>query len=252
MSIKIEVNMTNKWLYSLIFLGALLVLGVVVYAQNPTAPNPGHEATAIKIFDSGGTEKTLQQAITDGTLTAVSENPFLFYGLDGTHGAEIGSCEINKEGTGYVTPGNGGPYCDIHGHCGIGFYKGYHARLVVFEDGYWEVSAMRDQQASSTYSVCGAENIGIEENYDTYVLEEEGYASGSCSSWPTSGFEVTSPSGTPAGKTLIKDPESNNKILVDGYTLPQPGESYNLRVLGRTAGSTSPLWGYSNCEVDVP
>ena len=68
MAVKIEVNMTNKWLYSLIFLGALLVLGVVVYAQNPTAPNPGHEATAIKIFDSGGTEKTLQQAITDGTL----------------------------------------------------------------------------------------------------------------------------------------------------------------------------------------
>ncbi|PXY71234.1 hypothetical protein CXX78_02130 [Candidatus Parvarchaeota archaeon] len=73
-----------------------------------------------------------------------------------SHGAEIGSCEINKDGTGYETP-NGGPYCDAHGHCGIGFYKGYHARLVVFEDGYWEVSAMRDQQASSTYNVCGAD-----------------------------------------------------------------------------------------------
>ena len=69
MAVKIEVNLTNKWLYSLIFLGTLLVLGVVVYAQSyGDIPNPGHGADTVKIIDSTNTEKTLQQAITDGTL----------------------------------------------------------------------------------------------------------------------------------------------------------------------------------------
>ena len=69
MAVKIEVNMTNKWLYSLIFLGTLLVLGVVVYAQSyGDIPNPWHGADTVKIIDSTNTEKTLQQAITDGTL----------------------------------------------------------------------------------------------------------------------------------------------------------------------------------------
>ena len=40
MKIKLEINITNKWLYSLIAIGISLILGVVVYASS--IPNPGH------------------------------------------------------------------------------------------------------------------------------------------------------------------------------------------------------------------
>jgi len=49
MAIKLEINMTNKWLYSLIAVGVLLALGVGVYAYN-SGGSPsvfGHSADEI-------------------------------------------------------------------------------------------------------------------------------------------------------------------------------------------------------------
>lgn len=65
MAIKFEINMTNKWLYSLITIGVLLFLGVGVYAYTQSIPNPGHGADTIWISIEGE-EKTLQDLIDSG------------------------------------------------------------------------------------------------------------------------------------------------------------------------------------------
>jgi|GEM_PF-4140471 len=62
MAIKLEINITNKWLYSLIAFGILLALGVgAVFAYN-NIPNPGHGADTV-VVTINGQEKTVQQAI---------------------------------------------------------------------------------------------------------------------------------------------------------------------------------------------
>jgi hypothetical protein len=70
MAIKFEINMTNRWLYSLIVVGILLALGVGVYAyqSNMRTGNPsvmGHSAGEIHV-EVGGEIKTLQEAIDEG------------------------------------------------------------------------------------------------------------------------------------------------------------------------------------------
>jgi len=67
MAIKFEINMTNKWLYSLVAVGVLLALGVGVYAyqSNMRVGNPpvmGHSAGEIHV-DVGGTLMNLNQAL---------------------------------------------------------------------------------------------------------------------------------------------------------------------------------------------
>jgi len=43
--INIKINLTNRWLYTLIAIGILAIIGVGVYALTPgVAPNPGHSA----------------------------------------------------------------------------------------------------------------------------------------------------------------------------------------------------------------
>ena len=43
--INIKINLTNRWLYTLIAIGILAIIGVGVYALTPgVAPNPGHLA----------------------------------------------------------------------------------------------------------------------------------------------------------------------------------------------------------------
>lgn len=72
MAIKLEINMTNKWLYSLIAVGVVLALGVGVYAyqSNMRAGNPpimGHSAGELNVDINGDgvADKSLQQAIDD-------------------------------------------------------------------------------------------------------------------------------------------------------------------------------------------
>jgi hypothetical protein len=67
MTIKFEINMTNKWLYSLIVIGVLLAFGVGVWAYEylQSIPNPGHKGDSV-LISINGQEKTIQQAIDDG------------------------------------------------------------------------------------------------------------------------------------------------------------------------------------------
>lgn len=46
--INIKINFTNRWLYTFIALGILIVVGISVYALTPgTVPNPGHDIQTI-------------------------------------------------------------------------------------------------------------------------------------------------------------------------------------------------------------
>jgi hypothetical protein len=68
MAVKFEINMTNKWLYSLIVVGVFLALGVGVYAyqSNMRAGNPpvmGHSAGEIHVENSAGEIVSLQDAL---------------------------------------------------------------------------------------------------------------------------------------------------------------------------------------------
>ena len=67
--IKIQITLTNKWLYTLIAIGILFIIGVGVYALAPSIDTSkgSHESTQVNV-DVSGTEKTLQEAINDGDL----------------------------------------------------------------------------------------------------------------------------------------------------------------------------------------
>jgi len=175
---------------------------------------------------------------------AAPESPFIFYGLDNTHGAEIGNCEIGVDPPGF----SNGTYCDPHGRCGPGFAKGYRVRMQVYEDGYWIASAMTTGQNNSE---CGANVSGVTGDYGTYIPVEEGYTSADCSTWPAKGLSVASPVVT-AGKTLLKDPNSSRGVLVDGLRLPQSGDVYTLTAIGQIANWNSPYTATSTCIVTVP
>ena len=50
---RLQINMTNRWLYTLITLFAVVVLGVGVYAVAGTTPNPGHPMNQIQPCSDG-------------------------------------------------------------------------------------------------------------------------------------------------------------------------------------------------------
>ncbi len=69
---KIEVNITKKYFYSIlviiILVGGVLVVGAFVYpGYTGNGPDPGHGGTNVWVRTANG-EKTLQQAIDDGDL----------------------------------------------------------------------------------------------------------------------------------------------------------------------------------------
>ena len=47
--IKLEINLTNKWLYTLIAVGIVLLLGIGVYAYTQQIPNPGHGGNTVLV-----------------------------------------------------------------------------------------------------------------------------------------------------------------------------------------------------------
>lgn len=68
MAIKIEINMTNKWLYSLMVIGIFLALGVGVWAYNSdmrvgNPPVMGHSAGEINVENSTVEIVSLQDAL---------------------------------------------------------------------------------------------------------------------------------------------------------------------------------------------
>jgi len=75
--VKIEINLTNKWLYTLLAFSLLLVIGGVAYAYNSgVAPSMmGHSGEEIEVKVKGET-KLLNKALED--LTAASKVPLVF------------------------------------------------------------------------------------------------------------------------------------------------------------------------------
>jgi len=68
MGIKLEINLTNKWMYTSIVIAFLLILGIGVFAYTQSIPNPGHGANAVWISVPGFGEMTLQDAIDQNKL----------------------------------------------------------------------------------------------------------------------------------------------------------------------------------------
>jgi len=66
-SIKFEVNFTNKWLYTFIALGVVLLLAIGVFAYNSGKPASvfGHSAGEIHVLGSSGQTVNLQEALNE-------------------------------------------------------------------------------------------------------------------------------------------------------------------------------------------
>ncbi len=89
MAIKLEITMTNKWLYSLIAVGIFLALGVGVWAYNSDmrAGNPpvmGHSAGEIHVEDSSGNIVSLQDALDDNLRERILlDSPIVIFNGNG-------------------------------------------------------------------------------------------------------------------------------------------------------------------------
>jgi len=88
MAIKLEINMTNKWLYSLIALGILLALGIGVcaYQSDMRAGDPlvmGHSAGEINVENSLGQVVSLQDALDELSHSYIADKQLYFGGMWG-------------------------------------------------------------------------------------------------------------------------------------------------------------------------
>ena len=64
---KLQINFTNRWLYTLIVFFSLIVIGVGVYAVAGTTPNPGHPITQLQPCSAGQILKTVGTTWACGT-----------------------------------------------------------------------------------------------------------------------------------------------------------------------------------------
>ena len=67
---KLQINLTNRWLYTLIVFFSLVVIGVFVYA---VAPNPGHDITQIAQPSECSTNQFLKWTGSSWTCETVSD-----------------------------------------------------------------------------------------------------------------------------------------------------------------------------------
>ena len=68
--LSIKINLSNRWLYFLITLGILAIIGVGVYALTPgTKPNPGHDFSELGVPSGCAANQTI---IWNGTNLACS------------------------------------------------------------------------------------------------------------------------------------------------------------------------------------
>jgi len=76
MTIKLEINLTNKWLYSLIIIGVLFILSAGVWAYNSKqSPSVmGHSGEEIEVTIDGQT-KSLNDFFNGGTNVEVYKCP---------------------------------------------------------------------------------------------------------------------------------------------------------------------------------
>ena len=67
---RVNINIDNRVHYTLLAIAFVLILGIGVYALAPSIDTSSgyHESEQVSIMDSSGVEKTLQEAINDGSL----------------------------------------------------------------------------------------------------------------------------------------------------------------------------------------
>jgi len=104
---KLQINLTNRWLYTLIVFFSLVVVGVFVYA---TTPNPGHDITQIGEPDGCGNNQFLKWTGSSWTCEAVSDE----VGIGGS-----GTANYIPKFTAATTVGNSVIY-ETAGKVGIG------------------------------------------------------------------------------------------------------------------------------------
>ncbi|MCK4997354.1 hypothetical protein KAS08_03540 [Candidatus Pacearchaeota archaeon] len=68
--INIKINFTNRWFYTFIVIGALMIISVGVYAIAGTIPNPGHSLLELQPCSDG---QILQMSGADWTCVDMAE-----------------------------------------------------------------------------------------------------------------------------------------------------------------------------------
>ena len=91
---KLQINFTNRWLYTLIVFFSLIVIGVFVYAQ---IPNPGHDMGDIEEPANCVADQFLQWTGSDWACEAISDE----VGIGGS-----GTANYIPKFTGATTLGN--------------------------------------------------------------------------------------------------------------------------------------------------
>ncbi len=104
---KLQINLTNRWLYTLIVFFSLVVIGVFVYA---VTPNPGHDITQIAEPNGCGDGEFLKWTTASGWTCAGIE----VGGIDGS-----GTANYISKFTGATTVGNSVIY-ETASNVGIG------------------------------------------------------------------------------------------------------------------------------------
>lgn len=109
---KLQINFTNRWLYTLIVFFSLIAIGVGVYAAVGTTPNPGHPITALQpcntageILKSDGTTWTCgtDDVGTGGTSLWTQTGSDIYYNSGKVSiGTTSSTWPLHVEGTAYI------------------------------------------------------------------------------------------------------------------------------------------------------
>jgi len=184
---KLQINFTNRWLYTLIVFFSLVVIGVFVYA---TAPNPGHDITQIAEPSDCGDGEFLKWTGSSWTCEAVSDE----VGIDGsgttnyiskfTGATTLGNSVI------YETAGNIGIDGNVYANAFIGDGSGLMNLIVKVtatndacnggNDGilrYRSDECSGDDVRTSTIDICMKEGAS---SYDWYILKTSSWTDTAC------------------------------------------------------------------------
>ncbi len=209
MVVKLEINFTNRWLYSFVAMGILLALGVGVWAYNSNmgAGDPtvmGHSAGDIMVEDRGGNLVKLQDFLDDYVTSeqvyfgGMWGNPIYNNPLTGAQTCPEGYIDKTVRGQAGLdhtlhlcvgVPGEVEKVAEFGGMWGNPIYNNPLTEGKTCPEGYDGVQVLGVASLDHTFYFCYTENL------DNPVIKYFGGAYGGPSYENPAGFGMSCPLG---------------------------------------------------------
>jgi len=150
----VQINIEKKHLFILLIFLSLFTIALVIAINPTTKPNPGHASNEVMV-NIGGTDKTLQAAIDDGSLGGgklgvwESKTGNIVYQAPTDGFALAYTDRTNYDVAGYTDSSN--PPTTLRTRNSAGYYAGNGVSFPVRKGDYWKVVFTLYGSTGTTY-----------------------------------------------------------------------------------------------------